>query len=298
MSFCEKVSVLTDSDVSSLLPKRSPLGHKGMFGRVALFCGSDVYPGAAILATEAALRSGVGYTLLFAPPKVGETVLVRTPECIFSPINDILSAPAMQNTLLSTANAIVFGCGVGQSEETEQLLYQLLDSPVKAPILIDADGINLLAKRPKEAQTICRNSSKNIIFTPHPLEFSRLFGGTPKEMNANRLQAVKEAAKAFSATVLLKGHDSLIATPKGEVWQNPTGSSALAKGGSGDVLAGLIGGLLAQGMTPEYATAVGAYLHGKAGDVLEKIYSARGVIPSDLPKVIAQILAAVEQNIS
>ena len=192
---------------------------------------------------------------------------------------------------MAEADAIVFGPGVGQEKETEELLFSLLESPLKMPILIDADGINLLAKHPNKCKEILAKQTKNIIFTPHPLEFTRLFGGEVSSLLAHREQAVLDVARVFSATVLLKGNRTLVADPQGELWENPTGSSGLSKAGSGDVLSGLIGGFLAQGLSPLHAAVLGAYLHGKAGDTLEASLSPWGVTPSDLPLQIAKLLA-------
>lgn len=285
-------NILTDQAVAELLPKRYPDSHKGTYGKVALICGSPAYPGAALLAVEAALRSGVGYTTLYAPKEVRDLVLARTPECVTYPI-EALYETSIAETPLAKADAIVFGCGVGQEKQTADLLFSLLSSPLPMPILIDADGINLLAKRHDECKQIFTKQSKNIILTPHPLEFIRLFGGDIETLSANRESALQDAARDFSVTVLLKGHPTLIATKDGALWENPTGSSGLSKAGSGDVLSGLIGGFLAQGLSPIHAAALGAYFHGKAGDTLEQTLSPWGVTPSDLPLQIAKLLANI-----
>lgn len=290
MSNIYQKSILTDKDIPALLPRRYKNGHKGSYGRVALICGSAAYPGAALLSVEAALRSGVGYTTLFAPKEVRELVLVRTPECVTYPI-ECLYQTDLLTTPLAEADAIVFGPGVGQEKQTEDLLFSLLQSSLKMPILIDADGINLLAKHPDKCKELFTKQTKNIVFTPHPLEFTRLFGGDMNELLSNRESFVLDAAKSFFATVLLKGHRTLVATKNGELWENPTGGAGLSKAGSGDVLSGLIGGFLAQGMETVAATTLAAYLHGKAADTLEQTLSPLGVTPSDLPLQIAKLLS-------
>ena len=292
MSKIEAIPI-TAQIAKSFLPKRKADSHKGSYGKLALICGSDRFPGAAVLAVKAALRSGVGYTTLYASSTVRSIVLTSCPECVCYPIEALYTAsPALEP--LQGADAVVFGPGVGQSEQTEALLWKLLSSPISCPILIDADGINLMAKKQEKCKELFALKTKNLIFTPHPLEFSRLFGVELNDLLKNRAAHALLAADISSAIVLLKGHRTLVASPASVVWENTTGSCALAKAGSGDVLAGLIGGFLAQGITPSHAAALGAYLHGEAGDILEAELSSYGVTPSDLPLAIAKRIYALQ----
>ena len=295
MSKIEAIPI-TAQIAKSFLPKRKADSHKGSYGKLALICGSDSFPGAAVLAVQAALRSGVGYTTLYAPSSVRSIVLASCPECICYPIEILYDASSMLEPL-KEVDAIVFGPGVGQSEQTEALLWKLLSSPLTCPILIDADGINLMSKSQDKCKELFTSKTKNLIFTPHPLEFSRLFGVELNDLLKNRAAHALLAADASSAVVLLKGHHTLVASPSSLLWENTTGSCALAKAGSGDVLAGVIAALIASdGGDRTELSALGVYLHGRGGDILSGSYSTLGVIPSELPEAVAVAIAELQQS--
>ncbi len=248
--------------------------HKGMFGTLKLLCGSAKYTGAAMLCCEGALRSGCGIVKLFADDSVLAPVRIRLPEVINRVPKDFLG---------SEDDAAVIGCGI--SDIYEDQLFEIITS-LDCPCVIDADGINFIAKN----IDVLRKTKSNIVLTPHPKEFSRLTGISVEEIQNNRIECAENFAREYNCTLVLKGHGTVIAGPDNEIVINKTGNSALAKGGSGDVLAGVIGSLLAQGYDPHTAAVVGVYVHGKAGDILSRQYGCSGTLPSDLPKEIGKLI--------
>ncbi len=268
---------LGDELALSLIPKRAKNTNKGDFGRVALRVGSDKYRGAAHLALEGALRGGAGYVTFVGEPSLAEELRMKFPEAIYkATLSEI-----------SPAEVLLIGCGSGTTHELfcEVAKQISLDG---APLVLDADAVNSIAKYGNA--DILLQKSREIIITPHPLEFSRLSGQSVEYINANRVECAKEFAKKYRVTLLLKGSDTVI-TDGETVYINPTGSSALAKAGSGDVLSGLLTALIAQSpKEPLAMAALAAYLHGKAGDELEREISAYSVIPSDIPRRVGQII--------
>lgn len=258
----------------TLLKKRPEDSHKGTFGTVKILCGSKKYTGAALLCCDGALRSGCGLVRLFADEQVCSPVRVRLPEIINA------SASLFSDT---HAQSAVIGCGI--SDEYNDILADILKN-INCPTIIDADGINFLSAH----KDILREAKADIVLTPHPMEFSRLAGASVENICADRTYYAEKFSREYNCTVLLKGHNSVIAAPEKPTVTNNTGCSALAKGGSGDVLAGVIGSLLAQGYDGYTAAVIGAYVHGKAADMLAEQCGKCGVLPSDLPKTIGKIL--------
>ncbi len=282
-----KDALIVDDDfLKDNIPKRKADSHKGSYGRLLMFCGSPYMTGAAILAAKAALRSGVGLVNI-ARDKDTLTVLQNhLIEPVFSCLSDNLQPCITEiSELCKKATAIVAGCGMGTDERDKQILFSIIKS-AQCPTIIDADGINCLCGNThilKEAHSPC-------IITPHPLEFARLYGKSTQEIQQNRIGFAKQFAKDFGCIVVLKGASTVIADQSGHLCINTSGNAGLSKGGSGDVLAGLISSLAAQGINPFYASALAVYLHGKAGDSLKKKISEYGYLPSDLPLEIAKLL--------
>ncbi len=269
----------TESYVKAHLPVRTANSHKGTYGRVLLLCGSGNMRGAAALAVLGALRMGAGLVTLASSREVIDALSAALYEALWldRETPDLLErSDAMQ--------AIGIGCGMGQTEHTRQLVTALL-SRAGAPLVIDADGINVLHGRTR----LLREAARSVILTPHPLEFSRLCGLPVEAIQSNREGIAKDFAAKYGVTLLLKGHGTVI-TDGENTFVNPTGSSALAKGGSGDVLCGMLCALLAQGASPLDAAVIAAYLHGEAGQRLAAEYSEYGVLPSDLPAAAAKLL--------
>jgi NAD(P)H-hydrate epimerase len=240
---------------------------------------------------------GAGLVELISEESVLQTAIRRLPEVIAHPVLPAKERGEEENTeILATvdrAGAVLFGPGLGRADSLSSLLVSLLQGE-GAPLVIDADGINLLASL-KAKRELLRRAKRRVILTPHPLEFARLADRDIAAVQACRLPLAEDFAKDTGAVVVLKGAGTVI-TDGRTTYINASGSPALAKGGSGDVLAGMITGLLLQDTTPIEAAALGAYLHGAAGDLLEETYSDRGVLPSELPRAAARLIRRLQKD--
>lgn len=281
------------------LPKRAANSHKGSFGKALLIAGSMRYRGAALLATEGALRLGAGLVTLASEEPVLAAAAVRTPEAVLAPC-----APseawgegevASLLTLVSASSAVLVGPGCGRTVGIVRLLKDLLQMP-GAPLLLDADAINCMAEEREVFLPLLKKARRPVLLTPHPLEFARLSGRDAAEIATCRLSAARSFAAENGAYLLLKGAGTVLAAPDGRFSVNTSGTSALAKGGSGDVLSGMLLSLLAMGAEPFEALCMGAYLHGRAGEEAEKVHSAYGVLASDLPCFAAGLLAEIAKK--
>ena len=271
--------ITTKEYILEKLPRRTANSNKGTYGKVLLACGSGNMRGAAALATLGALRTGAGLVTLASEKAVIDALSSSIYEAVwFDTDKDDMICKSDE------MSAVGIGCGSGETRKTFKNVKYLLERD-GAPLVIDADGINVLCGNLK----LLKNSKRPVILTPHPLEFSRLIGTSVKDVQANRVELASAFAKKYNVTLLLKGHGTVI-TNGDEVFVNPTGSSALAKGGTGDVLCGMICGILAQGASPLDACVIAAYLHGLAGERLAKSYSEYGVLASELPLEAAKIL--------
>ena len=279
----ESEHLTAPTDIASLLPKRYANTHKGSYGHLLLLAGSPRYRGAALMAASAALRMGAGLCTLASCEEVLSAAAITMPELILTTLcdhSDILS-------LCEGKSAILLGPGSGVGDITAERAYLLL-STEGAPLLFDADAINVLASA--EGRLRLSETKRRVILTPHPAEFARLIGADTATVQADRLVLARRfAQKHPNVTLVLKGAATVIT--EGEHFTvNTTGSPALAKGGSGDILAGAIASLLATGLSPYDAARIGVCLHGAAGDLLENRYSPLGVRPTDLPEAMAEAL--------
>ena len=280
------------------LPKRKTDANKGSYGRLFMYVGSDKYLGAAHLALESALRGGVGYVEVGAEGELKKSLLLKFPEAIYK---SFLEAEQLSDADISRlaaeqrrATATLVGCGCGKSDKLFALLKALLSEDGGA-LVIDADAINSMADHREESLSLLKNSKRGVILTPHPLEFSRLSGLSGDYINENRIECAMKFAKENNVVLLLKGYKTVI-TDGSEAYINTSGSSALAKAGSGDALSGMLSSLAATMVLPLVKVgALGAYIHGKAGDNLAKELSEYGVTPSDLPKEMAKVIAEIER---
>lgn len=277
--------ILSAEDVSALLPPRDPMAHKGDFGKLLLLCGSRGYTGAAYFAAMGALRAGAGLVFLGVPESIYVIEAVKLNEAVVFPLPDkqgILSAEAIPQILqrLPDMDAVVVGPGLGQSEDTFQITAAVLQN-AGCPVILDADGINLVSGH----KDLLRGRDKPTILTPHEGEFRRLWGPVGKD----RMASAAAAARALNSILLLKGHETCITDGYAE-YRNPTGNPGMAVGGSGDVLAGIIAGLIGQGLSPLEAAACGAWLHGRAGDVCAQELGQYGMLPSDMLQVLPRLL--------
>ena len=291
-------SVIDDHFLRTALKRRFPDSHKGSYGRLLLVCGSEQMPGAAYLASCAAVRSGAGIVSLAASPELRLSVSSRLAEPIYYTLPDLCHWT--EETIAELVeysgkfDGVLVGCGVGNHPVHRPKLRKLISTMLKregAPLVLDADAINALQG---EAELL-KSALRPVVVTPHPLEFSRLSGKSVPEIQADRYRAATDFARTYGVVVVLKGAGTLIALPDGRVYINKTGNSGLAKGGSGDVLSGLIASLIAQGNAPSDAAAAGVYLHGLAADRLVSSYSEYGLLPSDLPREIGLLLGEIMQ---
>jgi len=272
-------------EVLELLPDRDPWGHKGTFGKLLLLCGSREFTGAAYLAAMGALRSGAGLTFLGVPESIYAIEAVKLNEPVVFPLPDeggMLCERAIPEILkrLPSMDAVLIGCGLGQSEGTLAVLKAVLEN-AECPVVVDADGINLLSKH----KDLVRGRKHPTILTPHDGEFTRLGG----EIGKDRMAAARKLALDLNCIVLLKGHETCI-TDGSVGYLNRTGNPGMAVGGSGDVLAGIIVSLLGQGISPLEAAAMGAWLHGAAGDLCEQEIGQYGMLPTDMLNALPRLL--------
>lgn len=279
---------ITEKDVLSEYPERVRISHKGNYGKLLIVAGSERCIGAAWLASNAALRTGAGLVTLCSVKAVTNSVANTLHECVYMPISGDEEMKAEYAGKIAeaakSATAVVIGCGMGNSDDTLKIITEVIKNS-NCPILIDADGINSLAMHKHEVK-----DNNRIILTPHIKEFSRLTGKSTEEISGAKLTLAKEFAKEYGVHVLLKDAYSVYASPDGKATVNMSGNAALAKGGSGDTLAGTIGGLLCQGMEISRAVALGAFLFGKAAEHAAKKRNMGGILPSELPELYPYIL--------
>ncbi|NUO02496.1 MAG: NAD(P)H-hydrate dehydratase [Saprospiraceae bacterium] len=260
--------------IRSFIRKRKKYDHKGNYGHALLIAGSFGKAGAAILSARACLRSGAGLLTVHVPRCAYEVLQATVPEAMVSPDWHQYFFSKLPESL-EAFQAIGIGCGLDRQGETATALLQLLETWNK-PMVLDADALNLLSEHPDWYIKIPQNS----ILTPHPKEFERLFGKSENDFERNALQRRK--AQELKVYILLKGAHSCIATPDGLCYFNSTGNPGMATGGSGDVLTGILTGLLAQGYSSLESALLGVYLHGLAGDLAAAANSAEALIAGDL----------------
>lgn len=267
------------------LPPRPKTAHKGDFGKILLLCGAVGYTGAPVLAARAAVRTGAGLVFVGVPQSVYPIVAGKLTEPMVFPLPDrdgMLSEAAIPAILerLKTCDACLIGCGLGRSAGTFAVVKAVLEN-ARCPLVVDADGINVLAGH----IDVLRGAACPVILTPHDGEFRRLGG----DLTVSRPSAALRLHRETGATVLLKGHRTVICGAEG-CYVNRCGNPGMATGGSGDVLAGVIVSLLGQGLSPTHAAAVGAWLHGTAGDFCARCIGECGMLPSDIIDVLPRLL--------
>ena len=285
--------VLNDITAAKLLPFRDECSHKGNFGKAFAYIGSKKFLGAAHLALEAILRGGCGYTELAGEDEVVLSLLNKFPEAIYTHLS---STPLLTDTEYLTvckkssiANATLIGCGSDVSLSLANLTLKLLDIETENPIILDADALNSIARYSPPMSAI-RASKRPVILTPHEMEFSRITDIPIDKIRSNRIEVAEQVSQKLGCVIVLKGHNTVITDGK-RTYVNPTGSTALAKGGSGDALAGLLTSLVASSAISRLElTALACYVHGAAADSLAQTYSDYGVTPSDLPHEMAKTM--------
>jgi len=257
------------------LPERHKDAHKGHFGHVLVIGGDKGFGGAALLASTAALRSGAGLVSVITHPAHAASFLSSLPELMVNGLNNVEDHAEVVEELLQKADVIVLGPGLGQEEFGSSFYTKAIDHIVQRgkPAVLDADALNLLAKQPIELPSA--------ILTPHPGEAARLLSETKEHVRDNRLEVVQQLHEQFGAMTLLKGAGSLVCDGE-TVLVCGAGNPGMATGGTGDVLSGVIGGLLAQGIAADYALPYGVWLHACAGDYVTNLHGEVGFIASDL----------------
>lgn len=271
----ESKYALTDKDLfRSYYRPRKSYAHKGNFGHALIIAGSYGKMGAAVLSTKACLRSGTGLVTAHVPDKGVLIMQTSAPEamCKADANADIITGIDYP---LEVYSALGIGPGIGKQPLTQQLLQFVLNNYTQ-PMVLDADALNILSENKNWFNLIPQNS----ILTPHPKEFSRLFGEQSNYFD--RIETALEQAIRLKIIIVLKGHRTFIATPAGKGYFNTTGNAGMATGGSGDVLTGIITGLLAQGYRPTEAAVMGVYLHGLAGDKAASVFGMEAMIAGDL----------------
>lgn len=280
-----EIKELNHQTVLSLLPDRDPWGHKGTFGQLLLLCGSRGFTGAAYLAAMGALRCGAGLVFLGVPESIYQIEAVKLNEPVVFPLPESdgkLSRAAIPEILqrLPRMDAVLIGCGLGQSEGTLAVVKAVLQN-VHCPVVVDADGINVLTQH----KDILRGRKFPTILTPHDGEFARIGG----QVGEDRMAAAADLARELGCIVLLKGHRTCITD--GETgYENRTGNPGMAVGGCGDLLSGMIAALLGQGLAPLEAAACAAWLHGAAGDVCAKELGQYAMLPTDMLNALPRLL--------
>lgn len=278
-------------DIRPLLPLPDIQANKGNMGRLLLVCGSCGMAGACIMAARAALRCGVGLVDIAADSRIYPLLAPAVPEAVFT-VLDLSDPQAAANRLgasLKAATACAAGCGLGNLAD---ILCPILFSQCQIPLLLDADALNYCAR----SAFPWKDLSVPLLITPHPGEAARLTGRSVLDIQADRIGTARMLAELTGGTALLKGAATVIASAEGKLALNPTGNPGMAKGGSGDVLAGIAGALLAQGLPPFSAAQAGAYLHGLCGDLCREELSARAMLPTDLIEKLPEICKKVERE--
>lgn len=288
---------ITKGEVFSLLPERKRESSKHDYGRLLAVCGSTYYRGAAYFSCASALRCGVGIASLASIEKVITTVGANLAECTFVPLGESVNGTISANnghTVLRQAKScttLLLGCGLAIDDDTRTLVKRIV-SDSECQLVLDADALNILSECPE----LIKSAKMPPIITPHHGEMSRLCGKTRNEVADSPIITAMRFAEEYNCYVVLKSHITYIASPDGSLAVNDeTGNSGLARGGSGDVLAGMISSFCAQGMKPFDAAKCGVYLHGLSADMCAKRLSERAMLPSDILTDLCKIFLENKQ---
>ncbi|MBI5489276.1 MAG: NAD(P)H-hydrate dehydratase [Deltaproteobacteria bacterium] len=293
-------ALLLDAEaVPAMLPARPRDGHKGTFGHLLVVAGSRGKSGAAVMTAQAGVRTGAGLVTIAATGDVRASIEARVRETMVEELISNGSAPgdekafeARWNVLARGKTAVALGPGCGTDEAITAAIRRIV-AGAKLPMVVDADGLNALAERPD----LVRTAPAPRILTPHPGEMARLIGATTADVQADRIGTARRVAADWNAVVVLKGARTVIAAPDGRVFVNPTGNPGMASGGSGDVLTGIIGGLLAQRVDALDAACAGAFVHGGAGDEAAEGTDGRGLAARDLIAHLPRVLRRLASHL-
>lgn len=281
--------------VKHSLPKVTDYANKKDRGRLFSLCSSIGMPGACVMAAKAALRTGVGLVDLAVLKDNYSIIASQLTEPIFTVLdsNDNVTYSYSQSKMIlnsmSKAAACLIGCGLGVSDDTKKLVYKIIKE-CRTPMVIDADGINIVSQN----IDILKEAATDIILTPHPGEMARLLGITSDDVQRDRYNIAREFSRKYNVVLVLKGAKTLVSLPNGKVYVNLTCNNGLAKGGSGDILSGMVSSFLAQGMAKDKAALCAVYLHGLAGDICAKKYSKTYMLPTDILNGLYKIFIKFE----
>ena len=286
------ISFIDENEVRKNLPERPATAHKGTFGHALNICGSKRMQGAAVLAAKGACRTGAGLVTAAFPDAAYSAVSAKLTEPLLLPLpcdeQGFLTADAFGeiSEKMQKATAVLAGCGLGVTDGTKQIV-QLLLLNSQVPVVLDADGLNIVS----ENTSLLEKSNSNIVITPHPGEMSRLCGKSIEEITENPIRTALLFAKEHNVTVVLKSANTVVCAPGCPVYVNSTGNSGLSRGGSGDLLAGMIVSLLAQGLNTFSAACCAVFLHGLLADRYAEKRSSRFMLPGDLADSMAELLS-------
>lgn len=292
------------SDLKTRMPKRYADSNKGTYGRVLMIAGSKGMSGAAYLAAKAAYLTGAGLVRIYTEESNRQILQQLLPEAVLTTYAEPDGAEAdgaggaieeQAAELLKWADVVCIGCGLGLSDCSENLVKAVLKNNTK-PCVMDADGLNILAGFSAEEKRRYQCNGNRYILTPHMKEMSRLTGETVETLKNERQKLLREFIQKEQVVCALKDSRTLVGAPGRAVYLNTTGNSAMAKGGAGDVLAGVITGLLAQGLAPCEAASLGVYLHGLAGDAAREKKGGYSVLAGDIADAISEILLTLEEE--
>lgn len=290
-----RCNLLTSETVAPYLPFRPPDGHKGTFGTVLIVAGSPGMTGAASMTALAAARSGAGLVFVAMPEKLAPILEAKLTEPITMPlvteeqgIPDLnMHEKIMQKS--EGAKAVALGPGMGKAPQTRKLIRKLY-ADITAPLVLDADGLNAFENN----CTGLKNRKAPTVLTPHPGELARLLNKKASEIRENRISVARDFATQYNVILALKGASTVVANPDGEIFINSSGNTALSKGGSGDVLTGLIAGFLAQGLHCMKAAGLGVFIHGMAGEIAGERKTVRAALPTDVIDAIPSVFKELE----
>ncbi len=287
---------LNAQDIKTMLPKRKPVSNKGTYGHALCVCGSMKMIGAAYLSVSGALRCGTGLVTAAFPQSAYPAIAPKLTEPLLLPLEANFegtfefSAKAGITEAVKRATAVLIGCGIGFNKDTSLLVHSLIKE-INKPMIIDADGINALSTN----IDILKKAQAPVILTPHPGEMSRLCSKNIAEIIENPIVTAYEFAKKHKVTVVLKGANTIVCSyERNEIYVNSTGNSGLARGGSGDLLAGMTVSFLAQGMSPFDASVCAVYLHGLCADIVAEKTSERGMLPTDVLNHLPELFSKFE----
>ncbi len=295
-----KVGVFTldAEEIRAKLPERKAVSNKGSYGHALSVCSSKTMQGASVLAAKGALRMGTGLLTVAIPDAAYCAIAPKLTEPLMLPLpcdeRGFMSADASPVVIEAEkrATAALIGCGIGLTDGTKDVVYSFIKAATK-PLVIDADGINAVACN----IDILKAAGAQIVMTPHPGEMSRLCGKKIAEILASPIETALDFAAEYGVTLVLKTANTVVCSPDGRVYINKTGNNGLAKGGSGDLLAGMLLSLLAQGISPFDSAICAVYLHGLAADEYAKSHSTRSFLPSDLADYLPCLLSDFEKQV-